>query len=269
MSGPDTNTLARADDLFDVFLMSVGSGARAVANIVRNYRVTSLQDAQKFLERLPAAVRTGLIEKDAQLLRQRLARAGAGVEVHSSPPGTRRSSPGPSTADVRAATQRREAAKKRAAAVVLPSAGPTEVVLTDAGPRKIAVIKAVQRATRLGLQDANDLVDQAPSILGRFPTAAAAGLRQAIMAAGGSAKARSDGLTADVASAARPRRATTRAMRRAFSKREKKQVLVECGSAFHLQYDHIVPVALRGAHTAAHLQVLCSLCNQRKGTAVG
>lgn len=52
------------------------------------------------------------------------------------------------------------------------SAGPAEeakstadVELTDAGASKIAVIKAVKEALALGLKEAKDLVDGAPSML--------------------------------------------------------------------------------------------------------
>ncbi len=40
-----------------------------------------------------------------------------------------------------------------------------DVELTDAGAQKIAVIKAVKEALALGLKDAKDLVDGAPSML--------------------------------------------------------------------------------------------------------
>ncbi len=43
---------------------------------------------------------------------------------------------------------------------------------------------------------------------------------------------------------------------------------VECGSAFELQYDHVIPLALGGANTAANLQILCAPCNQTKGAAL-
>ena len=53
-----------------------------------------------------------------------------------------------------------------------PAAGPAEeakstadVELTDAGASKIAVIKAVKEALALGLKEAKDLVDGAPSML--------------------------------------------------------------------------------------------------------
>ncbi len=42
-------------------------------------------------------------------------------------------------------------------------AGTVDVVLTDAGEKKIQVIKAVRGATGLGLKEAKALVDEAPS----------------------------------------------------------------------------------------------------------
>lgn len=59
-----------------------------------------------------------------------------------------------------------------AVAVAGPAAGPAveekstfDVNLTDAGGNKIAVIKAVKEALGLGLKEAKDLVDAAPSTL--------------------------------------------------------------------------------------------------------
>jgi 5-methylcytosine-specific restriction endonuclease McrA len=44
---------------------------------------------------------------------------------------------------------------------------------------------------------------------------------------------------------------------------------VECGSAFEIQYDHVIPLALGGANTVANLQILCAPCNQAKGGTLG
>jgi large subunit ribosomal protein L7/L12 len=54
-----------------------------------------------------------------------------------------------------------------AAAVVEVAAEPTEfnVVLTAAGPNKINVIKAVRELTSLGLKEAKDAVDKAPTTI--------------------------------------------------------------------------------------------------------
>ena len=60
------------------------------------------------------------------------------------------------------------AAPVAAAAAAGPAAGPAEekteftVVLTDAGPNKINIIKEVRAVTGLGLKEAKDLVEGAP-----------------------------------------------------------------------------------------------------------
>jgi len=43
---------------------------------------------------------------------------------------------------------------------------------------------------------------------------------------------------------------------------------VECGGAFDLQYDHILPVAHGGATTLQNLQLLCADCNRRKSDSI-
>jgi hypothetical protein len=44
---------------------------------------------------------------------------------------------------------------------------------------------------------------------------------------------------------------------------------VECSTDFDLQYDHIIPVFLGGATSAANLQLLCGACNRKKGARLG
>ena len=60
------------------------------------------------------------------------------------------------------------------------------VELTDAGAQKIAVIKAVKEALGLGLKEAKDLVDAAPSVLKTdMKKDAAEALKKAVETAGG------------------------------------------------------------------------------------
>lgn len=60
------------------------------------------------------------------------------------------------------------------------------VELTSAGEQKIAVIKAVRAITELGLKDAKDLVEKAPTpIKENVPKAEAEEIKQQIEAAGG------------------------------------------------------------------------------------
>ena len=61
-----------------------------------------------------------------------------------------------------------------------------EVELTSAGAQKIAVIKAVKEALGLGLKEAKDLVDAAPSVLKKdMKKAEAEALKKVVEAAGG------------------------------------------------------------------------------------
>ncbi len=61
------------------------------------------------------------------------------------------------------------------------------IELTAAGDQKIAVIKAVRAITELGLKDAKDLVDKAPTMVKEnVPTEEAEEIKKQIEAAGGS-----------------------------------------------------------------------------------
>ena len=60
-----------------------------------------------------------------------------------------------------------------------------DVVLTAAGAQKIQVIKAVREATGLGLKEAKEIVDNAPSTVKEaVPAADAEALKEALTAAG-------------------------------------------------------------------------------------
>ena len=62
-----------------------------------------------------------------------------------------------------------------------------DVVLTDAGEKKIQVIKEVRALTNLGLKDAKDLVDGAPNtVLEKVNKETADKAKEALEAAGGS-----------------------------------------------------------------------------------
>ena len=60
-----------------------------------------------------------------------------------------------------------------------------DVVLKSAGAQKLAVVKAVKEACGLGLKEAKDLVDAAPSVLKEgLPKAEAESLKKAIEESG-------------------------------------------------------------------------------------
>ncbi len=63
------------------------------------------------------------------------------------------------------------------------------VVLTGAGANKVGVIKAVREATGLGLKEAKDLVEGAPTVVKEaLPKADADALKKKIEEAGGTAE---------------------------------------------------------------------------------
>lgn len=64
------------------------------------------------------------------------------------------------------------------------------------------------------------------------------------------------------------RRPIPRGVRQAVFERDGGRC-VECGSAFDIQYDHVIPLALGGADSAENLQILCAPCNRAKGAALG
>ena len=81
-----------------------------------------------------------------------------------------------------------------AVAVAAPAAGGAaaeeektafDVVLTSSGAQKLAVVKAVKEACGLGLKEAKDLVDAAPSVLKEgLPKAEAESLKKTIEESG-------------------------------------------------------------------------------------
>jgi large subunit ribosomal protein L7/L12 len=82
--------------------------------------------------------------------------------------------------------------------VSVPQPPNTFIILLDPGGKKIQVIKEVRTATGLGLKDAKDLVDAAPSILGPFQAQDAAVASEALRKAGAECELDSPSVSEDL-----------------------------------------------------------------------
>jgi large subunit ribosomal protein L7/L12 len=142
---PHSSSAPRTGELT---LLDAGPKKIHVIKIVREATGLGLKEAKDLVERTPTVL-------DAALGLD-LERAGAVVQYH---PGGAPQPPEPVVG--------------------------TSVFLSDAGPKKIQVIKVVREASGLGLKEAKDLVESAPALIvsGLSPEAAAA-LRRDLEAAG-------------------------------------------------------------------------------------
>ncbi|WP_206750840.1 HNH endonuclease [Cryobacterium sp. TMT2-23] len=44
---------------------------------------------------------------------------------------------------------------------------------------------------------------------------------------------------------------------------------ISCDSQSNLEFDHVIPLAMGGSNTMRNLQLLCEVCNRRKGATLG
>jgi large subunit ribosomal protein L7/L12 len=66
---------------FDVILQSVGGNKINVIKVVREVTALGLKEAKDLVEAAPKAVKEGVSKEEAETIRQKLADAGATVEV--------------------------------------------------------------------------------------------------------------------------------------------------------------------------------------------
>jgi len=136
----------------ELTLVDAGPRKIEVIKIVRQHTGLGLKEAKDLVDSVPVPVDAGM--------REALERAGATVADGFVP------APAP-------------------AAVAAPPAVGGEVRLLDPGDKQIVVIKIVREATGLGLKEAKDLVDAAPTVIASGLDAdAAAALRHKLEQAG-------------------------------------------------------------------------------------
>lgn len=150
---------APTGEQFDVVLTAVGRQKIDVIRALREITNYGLKEARDAVESVPITVKIGVTEDEAETIRRRLIEVGASAEL------------------------RRVAGSH--------SSGEYAVFLQSFGDRKIAVIKTVREHLGLGLKDAKDLVESAPTLLkaGASKKAAAA-LQKGLVEAGATVEIR-------------------------------------------------------------------------------
>lgn len=151
----------QADEIrgYEVVLLGVGASKLNVVKALRNVCGVSLLEANTLCSSAPVVIATDKTQSEAQAIAAEIESAGGSAQVN---------------------------APKNAQKAVQKSE--FNVVLTSYGSSKVAVIKAVQNLTGLGLLNAKNLVDSAPVIIvtvGSLSEAEAA--KAAIEEAGGTA----------------------------------------------------------------------------------
>lgn len=144
---------------FDVVLTAVGWKKIDVVRAVREITGCGLKEARDLVDSAPHTVKAGVAEDDAEAIRRQLIEVGASAEL------------------------RRVAGS--------PSSGEHDVFLQSFGSHKIAVIKLVREYLNLGLKDAKDLVESAPTLLKAGASKAeAAAIQKGLVEAGATVEIR-------------------------------------------------------------------------------
>ena len=79
--GGETAAAAEEKTEFDVILQAVGGNKINVIKVVREVTALGLKEAKDLVEAAPKAVKEGVSKEEAETVRQKLADAGATVEV--------------------------------------------------------------------------------------------------------------------------------------------------------------------------------------------
>jgi large subunit ribosomal protein L7/L12 len=126
---------------YDVVMLDCGAGKIAVIKLIRELTNLGLKEAKDIAETSGATVKAGLPDDEARAIERRFVEAGAKVELVARE----------QAAELGSGSER--------------ATGLVDVVLQSCGPNKISVIKEVRAATNLGLKEAKDLVESAPSTI--------------------------------------------------------------------------------------------------------
>ena len=137
-----------ADDCesYTVILSSMGPNKVNVIKAVREVTALGLREAKELVEAAPTTVAEGLSEEEAESMKSTLEAAGAEVEIECEDEG----------ADT-------DEESDDEASTASDGCESYTVILSSMGPNKVNVIKAVREVTALGLREAKELVEAAPT----------------------------------------------------------------------------------------------------------
>lgn len=148
-AGPAGALGAAGSGACTVVVEDVGPQKIQVIKEIRTVTGLGLAEAKALVDAAPSTVLTGVDRTVATAARERLTAAGATVRVH--PPAGFDGRPEADAATLDAATA--------------DAARGYDLVLDDAGAKKIHVIKEIRAITNLGLTEAKRLVDHTPSTI--------------------------------------------------------------------------------------------------------
>ncbi len=158
---------------YNLVLVDAGSKKIEVIKVIRAETQLGLQEAKNLVESTPSTIIAGITAEDAEMVAYQFQKVGATVQIVEGPSQT-------------------------AAPTITPNMlqGTWSVVLVNAGPRKINVIKTIREVTNLGLAEAKNMTESTPCIV-------LAGLGQAY-AQQIAQQFQDDGATAQITQGAQP-----------------------------------------------------------------
>jgi large subunit ribosomal protein L7/L12 len=126
-----------AQSEYEVVLVDAGTKKLEVVKTIRNSTDLDLSGSKEIVDEAPATVASRLSEEEAGKLKIELEAVGATVEINKMEQSNTASSDGVKTE--------------------------FEVVLSDAGTKKLEVVKAIRNSTDLDLSGSKEIVDGAPA----------------------------------------------------------------------------------------------------------
>jgi large subunit ribosomal protein L7/L12 len=166
---PEPTPAPTATGGFDVVLLDAGPGKLNVVKIVKTILGLGLKEAKDLVDQGGVMV-TNVSREEAEAIKAQMVEAGATVEIRGDGAPVPKPEPAPNPEPT-------------------PSEG-FDVVLHDAGPGKLNVVKIVKTILGLGLKEAKDLVDQGGVMVTNVSREMAEAIRAQMVEAGATVEIR-------------------------------------------------------------------------------